>query len=199
MLTNFYLWKGPGPFQAKVDFIHNMPFLPILEAIIILPILFHGIYGLVIATGSSPNVIAYPYADNWRYTLQRISGVVAFVFIIFHLVHFRFAHWFGMTKFIPEQAFDSTVYGLVNPAMRAWYLVGVVAVVYHFANGIWTFLITWGITAGPKSQRIFKYVVVPIGLALLGLGVFSLLGAARAAKAAAESDATYVMLNMLCG
>ena len=52
------------------------------------------------------------------------------------------------------------------------YALGVLCSVYHLANGIWTFLITWGITVGPQSQARSGYVCAVIGIALglLGLG-----------------------------
>ena len=30
------------------------------------------------------------------------------------------------------------------------------ACVFHFTNGIWTFCITWGITVGPRAQRTLR-------------------------------------------
>ncbi len=34
------------------------------------------------------------------------------------------------------------------------YLIGVLSLTYHFVNGLWTFLITWGITVSPRSQKL---------------------------------------------
>ena len=52
------------------------------------------------------------------------------------------------------------------------YGIGVVASVYHLANGVWTSLITWGITIGPRSQRMAGYACTAFGVALslVGLG-----------------------------
>jgi hypothetical protein len=56
------------------------------------------------------------------------------------------------------------------------YAVGILATVYHFANGLWNFLISWGITVGKKAQRVSGFICLTIGLALLAIG-FSALGA----------------------
>ena len=32
------------------------------------------------------------------------------------------------------------------------YIIGFVAAIYHFTNGLFTFCITWGIAVGPKAQ-----------------------------------------------
>ena len=53
-----------------------------------------------------------------------------------------------------------------------FYALGIVCSVYHLANGIWTTLITWGITVGPNAQRKAGYVCAVFGvvLGLVGLG-----------------------------
>jgi succinate dehydrogenase/fumarate reductase cytochrome b subunit len=52
------------------------------------------------------------------------------------------------------------------------YVLGVIASVYHLANGIWTALITWGITIRPATQRMSGFVCAVFGvlLCLVGLG-----------------------------
>ena len=65
--------------------------------------------------------------------------------------------------------------------MPAWftlsfYMVGLTAAVYHFANGIWTFAISWGILGGPDSQRWFQYVCLLIGIVMCCRGVTSACG-----------------------
>lgn len=52
------------------------------------------------------------------------------------------------------------------------YAVGVLSTVFHLSNGIWTSLITWGVTIRPRTQRASGYVcaVFGVALALVGLG-----------------------------
>jgi len=51
------------------------------------------------------------------------------------------------------------------------YAVGVLASVYHLANGIWTMGITWGVWTSPTAQRkaIAPCAVFGVALALLGM------------------------------
>jgi len=37
-----------------------------------------------------------------------------------------------------------------------------VAASYHFANGLWSFLVSWGITVGPRAQRVSSYVCMSL-------------------------------------
>ena len=54
---------------------------------IYLPILFHGIIGVVIISGGLPNNPSYPYLQNWRYAAQRATGMLAFAYIFLHVFH----------------------------------------------------------------------------------------------------------------
>ncbi len=63
-----------------------------------------------------------------------------------------------------------------NPLMCAFYTIFVLAAVFHGFNGLWTFLITWGLILSKKSQS--QGVTVCIGLMfVLGLlGMLSIWG-----------------------
>lgn len=181
-----WLNSGKKAFNEDVHWIHSLPFLPIVEILFIFaPLAFHAGYGIVIAMTAHPNSNVYPYGANKRYTLQRLSGYVALLFIIVHLCKFRFAHWFGGPMFIGS----ADPYELTRAGLQKWhpfgwevppgftfsmYIVGLLAAVYHFSNGIWTFCITWGITVGAQSQRKMGYVAATVGVVLMLWGSASL-------------------------
>ena len=178
MLLNGSIMAGGEAFQNAVSLIHSLDRVGILKAVevvfIFIPIAFHAIVGIMIWLTGRTNVVAYQYGGNVRYTLQRWTALVTVVFILAHLWHM---HWLGAwlpggAQFDPHAASASAV-----AAMDAWwigplYAFGLLCAVYHFANGIWTFLIVWGITIGPRSQRGAGIVcaVVGIVLGLLGMG-----------------------------
>jgi succinate dehydrogenase / fumarate reductase cytochrome b subunit len=64
---------------------------------------------------------------------------------------------------------------LAAPWVLALYVVGVAAAVYHFANGMWNFCITWGVTLTRASQQRAVWLWALVGLVLFVLGVSSLL------------------------
>jgi succinate dehydrogenase / fumarate reductase cytochrome b subunit len=51
---------------------------------------------------------------------------------------------------------------VMNPVTFILYLISVVAASYHFANGLWSFLVSWGITVGPRAQRVSSYVCMSL-------------------------------------
>jgi succinate dehydrogenase / fumarate reductase cytochrome b subunit len=107
LLTNSSVLAGAASFQSRVDLIHSLgPLLvPVEVAFIFLPMLFHAAVGFVIIANGLPNVGSYPYVGNVRYTLQRATGMIAFVFIIWHIYQL---HWLGAPlgggKFDPHHA-----------------------------------------------------------------------------------------------
>lgn len=174
---------GVETFQHEVEFIHNLPALPIIEwTVLFIPILFHAILGVWFASSGKINVDRYGYQNNWRYTLQRLSGYIGVVFIFMHITSLRFKFdYFGlMPVFDPDYASSSTAIhfqeGATGLFMAAFYLVCVLALVFHFANGLWTAAITWGLTISAGAQRRWGYVCTGLGIALSGAAVAAIFG-----------------------
>jgi succinate dehydrogenase / fumarate reductase cytochrome b subunit len=191
LATNVTILDGPATFQARVDQIHSLGPLTLLFvewAFIFLPILLHGLVGLAIVARGHRNVLYYPYLGNIRYTLQRWTGVIALVFIVWHVFHTR--GWFEnewwmahVTRPLGGGTFDAhraaaTAVAAVQAArwIAAAYALGTLASVYHLANGLWTMGITWGLWTSPHAQRWASGACLLAGLGLAGLGLAALLG-----------------------
>jgi len=196
LLTNSMAYKGPERFNEDVRWIHHLPYLTFLEVFgIFLPLAFHALYGIRIALTAEPNTGQYPYLGNVRYTLQRVTGYIAFVFIIVHLLKFRFADLVGWgPAFIHEgnNYFEITRRGLtawkpfgINvpaPATLTMYVIGLSSAVFHFCNGIWSFCISWGIAVGVKAQKRIGYAATGLAAVLMIWGCLSLYAFAKAPK-----------------
>jgi succinate dehydrogenase / fumarate reductase cytochrome b subunit len=182
LLTNATAFLGPGRFDEHVRWLHSLPFLTAIEILFIfLPLLFHGAYGIKIALEGRINVRQYPYMDNWRYTLQRVTAWIMVAFILLHLAHFRFAHWFGGMDYKAARPFffSFTQQGFEGLWLPKWawmvaYGVGLAATVYHFCNGLVTFCITWGITIGVQARKRMSVAAGLLGAVLLTWGALSL-------------------------
>ena len=186
LATNAAVIDGPETYQRRADQIHVLGPTTILVlewSVIFLPILFHGLVGLAIVTRGKRNLLDYPYRGNFRYTLERVTGVIAFLFIIWHVFHMhgwlRMDWWvenvarpLGGARFDPEHAPATAAAALgASRVVVAIYLVGTLAVVYHFSNGLWTAGITWGLWTSPNAQRWANVPCVILGVALAGIGV----------------------------
>ena len=171
LLVNFTATYSEEAFNIASSIMGNLPFVILLEIFIIyLPILFHGIYGIYIAFTAKNNVGRYGTYRNWMFVLQRISGVVAFIFIAVHVYQTRFQVFLG-----EEVNFQMVEQIVANPFWLVFWIVGVIATVFHFANGSWSFMITWGITQSNKSQQIMSYVAILVFLVISTIGIMAIL------------------------
>jgi len=156
MLANASVLGGPDRFNAAVEAIAVLP-APILLAIevlaIYLPLLFHSLYGFVrLGEAELSNPLRFDWLGSYLYVLQRITGVIAFFFIAWHIYTTRWQYYFADAHI--DYAMMSGIIG--NPVSFAIFLLGTAASVFHFTNGIWTFAITWGITVGRRAQRTLR-------------------------------------------
>jgi len=191
LLTNMGILDNS--YQQRVDLIHSMGerTLEVTEwTCIFLPILFHGIIGTIIVARGKRNLSYYPYPENYRYTLQRWTGVIAFAFIFWHVFQTRGwinnSQWWlehvtrnlGGGLFDAKHADYSSAYAVQQaaPWAVAAYAIGILASVYHLANGLWTMGITWGVWTGPRAQRWATVCCAAFGLALAGAGLAALYG-----------------------
>lgn len=205
LLTNASVLAGSAAFQKNVYSIHSLgPLLPFVEwTFIFIPILFHAIIGVMIVAGGLPNTNNYPYVSNVRYTLQRATGIIAFVFIMVHVFHMH--GWFhadvwlenvvkplGGAQFKAYNAASTAGQALQSFAMVAIYLVGLLSCVYHLANGIWTMGITWGVWTGPQAQARASAICAVFGVLLAVVGVGALFGMRSVGEGAALEQAIQV-------
>jgi succinate dehydrogenase / fumarate reductase cytochrome b subunit len=182
LLTNASVLGGAAAFQSRVNLIHSLgPLLPVVEwAFIFIPMIFHAVMGFVIIANGMPNVGSYAYMGNIRYTLQRASGMIAFAFILWHVTQL---HWLGAPlgggQFDPHHASSSAAVALQPLVIALLYAIGILSTVFHFANGLWSLGITWGLWTSPSAMRRANWLsaVVGVGLAAAGLGA---LGGMRA-------------------
>lgn len=187
LTVNASIANGPETFQNNVYSIHALgKLLPLVEwTFIFIPLLFHAIFGVVIVAGGVPNTSHYPYSANWRYTLQRATGIIAFFFIMYHVLHmhgwFHAGWWLdyvakplGGAQFRPYNAPSTAGAALQGWLMVSVYAIGVLASVFHLANGIWTMGITWGVWTSPLGQKRALRICTVFGLVLAVIGMTGL-------------------------
>jgi succinate dehydrogenase / fumarate reductase cytochrome b subunit len=174
--TNSKALTGADDFNKAVVDLQSIPYILFVEiGGIFIPLIYHAVYGLVITAEARPNNLAYPYPRNWFYLIQRITGVILFFFITFHVLNFRFGMIPGLNmKSVAEHT--SEAFSIVANEFHMWpifiiYVIGITATVWHLANGIWLFLVDWGITIGERAQRLTGYACIAFGVFLLLVGI----------------------------
>ncbi len=188
LLVNASLLNGAGAFQSNVNQIHSLgAILPLVEWLFIfLPIIFHAAVGVWIINTGKGNADKYRYVSNVRYSLQRWTGVIAIFFIFFHVFHLH--GWFhneawlknvaeplGMANFRAYNAASTLAMAMGGFLWPIFYVIGILACVFHLANGVWTMGITWGVWISPRAQRNATIVCAAGGVLLAAVGLSSLL------------------------
>ncbi|WP_217586900.1 succinate dehydrogenase cytochrome b558 subunit [Lentibacillus saliphilus] len=172
LIVNHFAVYGEDSFNKAAAFMEGLPFRVVLEIFVIfLPILFHAILGVYIVFVAKNNPVKYSFFRNWMFLLQRLTGIITLIFIAWHVWETRVQAGLGNVDVnynLMEDILSSTY-------MFWFYIVGVISTTFHFANGLWSFFVTWGITQTPRSQQMTTYATIGVFLALSYIGVRSLI------------------------
>lgn len=197
---------GVTYFNKEVSWINTqVPHLLLIEITLWVSIAFHSVLGVYYATTGRSNTARYAYQDNWRYTLQRWSGYIGILFIFYHVATLRWGWTFlipGGTKWSHEYS-ASTLVAALQGSTEGWtvaglvvsigYFLGVSLLVFHFANGLWTAAITWGLTVSAQAQRRWGVACFGLGVMLM-VAAWSALGAVFVADYDSSREVEYRML-----
>lgn len=166
--SNAYVFISPEAFNEHSKFLTSLPLVVLIEiSTIYIPILFHAAIGLIIYYRGESNIMDYGYARNWMYFSQRVTGVLTLIFVVTHAYTTRIQSVLSGHEF----TFKNMQEILQNPYWFWFYLIGMLAACLHFSNGIWSFLVTWGIAIGTKAQRAIAACCWVLFVSLGGLGV----------------------------
>jgi succinate dehydrogenase / fumarate reductase cytochrome b subunit len=165
--------SGPAAYARQVSFLANLPLVFFLELFgIWLPIAYHALYGFYIWYRGESNTVSYPWSGNWMYTLQRWTGGIAFIYIVWHVYTMRFL---GSDLHLrPDLSFGKVQHEVFQTGLFLFYVVGLIAASWHFAYGIWLFAAKWGIVSGDRAQKRLLGLCLAFFLLLTGVGLASL-------------------------
>ncbi len=191
IFENLSALRGPEPYDEMVTHVNTMLprqyFYGLELGVVILPLLFHSLYGLYIATTGKANVNRYSYSSNWAYWAQRASGYIAFLYILVHVGALRGAVTFLGNHFAPYTpvagkldlvTYNDVAAHLGNPNylqsgsliagnhIFVLYIVGTLMTIYHFTNGLNGFAWTWGLAVGRVAQQRVRVLGWALFLAL---------------------------------
>ncbi|MCL2725713.1 MAG: succinate dehydrogenase [Polyangiaceae bacterium] len=172
--TIVHLWNNLAAFNGPVAWQHNVteyghPFAFVVTSIIaLLPLVLHTIWGISRILTSQPNNGRYPYFANWKYLLQRLSALGVFLFVCAHV-------WLAMLhpRLVEGRAepFAGIAHEMHHHAPTLIvYVLGVLGVAYHLANGLQTFCMGWGVVSSRRALTKLNGVAILVFLCLLAMG-----------------------------
>lgn len=161
LLMNSSAIFGVEAWSTVINGMRSVPMIILAEiGIIAIPILFHAIYGSYIVYVSDLHALQYQYVNNWMYVLQRVTAIITLMFVIYHVIFVRIITTTTMDVMMAMADVLQTPLGFVLE------LIGIWSAVYHFTNGIFTFLITWGVLQGERIQKLFSLLTLMLCAAL---------------------------------
>ena len=153
-----------------MDLVPHALLLIVEWVVIYIPLMFHAFYGIYIAFTATNNTKRFSTFRNWMFALQRFTGIFLVIFIAWHIFQTRIQKALG-----EEVNFDMMAAIVDSPWMLGFYIVGILAATFHLANGLWSFLVSWGITQSKKSQQIATYITLLFFVILSIVGVAAIL------------------------
>ena len=152
-----------GLYYQFINVMGAIPGLIVIEIVIIfLPLIVHGLMGLYIVFTGRNNPKRYAYFRNWAFMLQRISGVIIFAFLLWHVSTIKFGSDHSASLMILN-VYDQMHHSIFSIC----YVVSLIAVSFHVCNGLWGFAINWGILPGMRAQKVFGYICIALFIVLL--------------------------------
>jgi succinate dehydrogenase / fumarate reductase cytochrome b subunit len=165
--SNSYALVSPKSYDDISSELQLIPWRIFVEsAVLWIPLLFHSLYGMYIWWKGKSNAIGHPWMANWLYVLQRWTGIIAFVFIGWHLYTERYLGH-GMTSYADVQ------HSMRNLWTVLFYLIGISAASFHLGNGLWNFACKWGIAVSVRAQRAAGWfgAAVAVSFTLVGFAI----------------------------
>ena len=103
------------------------------------------------------------------FILQRVTAVITTIFVIDHVLFVRI---------LTDSTLDvmsAMANALHTPVGFILELIGIWASIFHFTNGIFTFLVTWGVLQGDRVQKVVSFLTMLLCAALCLLALIILI------------------------
>jgi succinate dehydrogenase / fumarate reductase, cytochrome b subunit len=184
--TMVHLWNNLAAFQgaaawqsAVTEYAH-----PFAEAvtlgIVLLPLLWHIVWGIGRIFQTRPNYPRYGYFVNLKYIVQRLSALGLLAFLGAHL-------WLA---FLKPRLLEGQVEPFADIAHEMHfhrptlvvYILGVLAIAYHLGNGVHTAMMGWGVVETKRALRRTGIVAWVLFVVMLVMGwgaIFALFQAGK--------------------
>jgi succinate dehydrogenase / fumarate reductase cytochrome b subunit len=134
----------------------------VLETVLVLlPLGFHAVVGLLIAAREGRDPAPRAYGTVGLAITQRLTGVIILCFLVFHLAH----TWFDKLSGAHAGSLYDTLWAEAGTPLYLFvYVVGLTALSVHLAQGLFSFVVTWGVATTAKGQRTARVVTAVFGL-----------------------------------
>jgi succinate dehydrogenase / fumarate reductase cytochrome b subunit len=172
-------YESPDAWEEAVEGHVNGATTALVFVLVLGPLLWHTVWGIVRMLRSRPAVgnttVKSTAFNNLRYLLQRLSAVGLLAFLGAHL----YLAWFE-PRFLhggPEPFSSISREMRFHTPTLVVYLLGVLGIAYHLANGLWSFMtMGWGVTVSKSGIAWMERVALAVFFVLLAIGLSAVYG-----------------------
>ncbi|MCL2777663.1 MAG: succinate dehydrogenase [Polyangiaceae bacterium] len=173
--TVAHLWNNLAAFQGEAAWQHAVteykhPYAFFASTVLaLLPLALHTVWGVQRILTTKPNNTKYTYFANLKYLLQRLSAIGILLFLLAHITLAFLKP--RLTTHGQAEAFSALAHEMHhNFPTLAVYVLGILGVAYHLANGLHTFCMGWGVVSSRAALNRLNAVAAIVFVCLLAMG-----------------------------
>jgi succinate dehydrogenase / fumarate reductase cytochrome b subunit len=168
LYSNLAAFQGAEQWERSVTAARAPLVELITSTIVLLPLVIHTLWGLRRLRIVKFNNNTYSNFDNFKFLLQRLSAIGVVLFLVAHIYKARLE---PLILHGHHETFADISYQMHHhlPTFIV-YLLGVLGVAYHLANGIATGGLTWGYAATEKARQRVQLVSYLMFVLLVAMG-----------------------------
>ena len=171
-----HLWTSAHALVSDASFTgaqrraSSIPGLLVLElCLVFAPLALHAAYGtwLTVTRHALTSPSVYPRGVG---TMMRVTGIIALAYVAYHLFELRFAtdaRGMRTDEIYTVLSARLSSRTLSVPLRAMFYMLGVAAIAFHFAAGLWGHVVARGWARAPRAR-----VSAAIGFGAIGAALF---------------------------
>lgn len=172
LFVNASAARGPDAYNATARRLQQFPVAVLIETVVIvLPLVFHGVYGLFVIAAEPPGAAHPGPAGRVLSVFQRVTGVFLFAFILFHLWTTRLIQ---VRDHEDLDLFRLMQAALASPWIHALYVAGILSAAGHLSAGLWSFSRLGSLAGASRARGAVAIVAVAVFVLLSAVGLRSL-------------------------
>jgi succinate dehydrogenase / fumarate reductase, cytochrome b subunit len=166
--------RGADAYDALAERLQRFPLAVAIETFLIaLPMAVHGVYGLYLTATTEPGAPRPTRVRRAISRIQRATGILLFVFVLFHLWTTRLVQ---IRDHESLDLFRIVQAALASPWIRAFYAAAIVSAAFHLASGIWSAPVTWGLDPGRRARAVWVGSAIVVFVVISAAGLVALTG-----------------------
>lgn len=190
LFSNLTAFQGAQAWESSVTAPRGAFVELLTSAFVLVPLVLHTVWGIRRLRIAKFNNQSYGTFDNLKFLLQRLSAIGVVLFLGAHIYKARLepliAH--GRHETFADISNQMAHHG---PTIGV-YILGVLGVAYHLANGIASGGLTWGYAATEKARKRVAAISYAFFVLLLAMGwgtIFAMVQAGNAQPASGAATA----------